>query len=365
MEDRAKKKILIVDDEPINIFVLEGILTEEGFEVYTAENGMDALSRVGECMPDAILLDIMMPEISGIEVLEKLMNNPKVSHIPVIMVTAKVEAEDVQLALSKGATEYIKKPVNEMEMLARLRTVLRLKEKEDRLREQLYSKEAFISMLSHDMRAPLLSVAGLAEMLLSQDGNDANRKVLGTIINSSNFIIDYFNKLLSWSNLGAKELKLTQRRVLLIEILNAAKVIFSLQLEDKKQSLAIDCEPTIQIYADVSYFQQVVNNLLGNAIKYTPDNGSITLGADQDNDSVFIRVKDTGSGISGISEDELFGTVFHQSKRGTRGEKGTGVGLRICKIITEAHGFGLSYRSESGKGTEFIIKAPVVDSTKV
>jgi len=360
MENTNKKhKVLIVDDEPINIFFLEGILSEEGFEVYTTDNGLDALSKVSEVMPDVILLDIMMPGMSGIEVLEKLMADSALCHIPVIMVTAKAEAEDVQLALSKGAIEYIKKPVNEMEMLARLRTVLRLKEQEDRLREQLNSKEEFINMLSHDMRAPLLSVAGLAEMLLNDDGDDKHKKILSTIINSSNFIIDYFNKLLNWSNLGAKELKLSKRKVRLVEIINSAKIIFSLQIEDKKQNLAIECEPDFLVIVDVSYFQQIINNLLSNAIKYTPENGTITIGARKEPDTILVIVRDTGIGIKGISPDELFGAAFHQSSRGTRGEKGTGVGLRICKIITAAHGFDLSFKSEPGLGTEFIITIPL------
>jgi Osmosensitive K+ channel histidine kinase len=357
-----KQKILVVDDEPINIFILEGILTEEGFEVITANNGPDALLKVSQTLPDAILLDIMMPGMSGIEVLESLMSTQEFKHIPVIMVTARDGSEDVRLTLSKGAVEYIKKPVVGMEMLARLRTVLRLKEQEDRLREQLHSKEAFINMLSHDMRTPLLSVSGLAEMLLNEEGDEKHKKILATIINSSNFILDYFNKLLDWSKLGSKELKLNKRKVKLCEIIEATKIIFSLQLEAKSQKLNIECSPDLLILADVSYFQQVINNLLGNAIKYTPEAGSITIEAHKETDRIILNIIDNGIGISNISADELFGTTFHQSTRGTKGEKGSGVGLRICKIITDAHEFTLSYNSESGKGTTFTITAPGVSS---
>ena len=353
-----RSKILIVDDESVNIFFLEGVLTEEGFDVITAQDGPGALQKVTEFVPDAILLDIMMPEMSGIEVLEKVISNPCTCHIPVIMVTAKTEAEDVQLALDKGAIEYIKKPVNETELLARLRTVLRLKHQEDLLREQLHSKEEFIHMVSHDMRTPLLSVSGLAEMLLEEEINENHKKILSTIISSSNFIIDYFNKLLNWSNLGAKELILSKQKIAIADPIKASQVIFSLQMDEKKQKLSIDCEPDIEIIADVSYFQQVINNLLGNAIKYTPEGGDIKIKVTRETNSIIISIIDNGTGISGISQDELFGTTFHKSARGTKGEKGTGVGLRICKIITDAHGFGLSYKSEPNNGTEFIITVP-------
>lgn len=359
-EENNKIKILVVDDEPVNIFFLEGVLSAEGFEVMSSLDGMDALDKVSKFVPDVIMLDIMMPGMSGMEVLERLVTNSDTKHIPVIMVTAKSEAEDVQLALSKGATEYIKKPVNEVEMLARLRTVVRLKEQEDRLREQLQSKEEFIHMVSHDMRAPLLAVAGLAEMLLNDENNIEHQKTLNIIINSSNFIIDYFNKLLNWSNLRAKEIILSKTWFKLIEVIKSSEIIFSLRIAEKKQKLIIDCDENIKLLADESYFQQVINNLLNNAIKYTLDGGSITIDANEVKNSIIIKIIDTGIGITGVTKDELFGSTFHKSTRGTKGEKGTGVGLRICKIISEAHGFDLSYKSEEGKGTEFYITIPIV-----
>jgi signal transduction histidine kinase len=209
------------------------------------------------------------------------------------------------------------------------------------------------------MRAPLLAVSGLAEMLLNEDESAEHKKLLNIIINSSNFIIDYFNKLLNWSNLGAKELILSKSQVVLNELINTSKVFFAIKADEKKQTIKIDCEPELQVCADVSYFQQVINNLLSNAIKYTPDGGTISIVAKQEANAILLKVIDTGIGISDITPDELFGSSFHKSTRGTKGEKGTGVGLRICKVITEAHGFGLSYKSEPGKGTAFVITIPV------
>jgi signal transduction histidine kinase len=354
-------RVLIVDDEPINIFFLEGTLTEEGFEVCTAENGAEALKKVLVFMPDAILLDIMMPEMSGIEVLDKLMEMPETRNIPVIMVTAKSEAEDVQLALSKGAIEYIKKPFNELEMLARLRTAIRLKLQEDHLRDLLRSRDELINMVSHDMRAPLLSVAGLAEMMLGDSElrmNSKHQNFLNTIINSSNFIIDYFNKLLNWSKLGARELTLSKQKFNLKELISSSQIVFLLRLEEKKQRLDIECDKDIQIFADMSFFQQVINNLLSNAIKYSPEGAVIAIKVEKGGASVICKVSDAGIGISDITPDELFGTTFHKSTKGTKGEKGTGVGLRICKMVTDAHGFGLTYKSEPNKGTEFVITIP-------
>jgi two-component system, sensor histidine kinase and response regulator len=361
MENEHRKyKVMVVDDEPVNIFLLEGILQEEGYDVCTASDGVEALAKMVEFSPDAILLDIMMPGLSGIEVLERLVESPETCHMPVIMVTAKGEAEDVQLALSKGAIEYIKKPINEVEMLARLRTVIRLKLQEDNLRDLLHAKEELIHMVSHDMRAPLISVSGLAEMLLTdqelnQKMNAEHKELLQIIINSTNFSIDYFNKLLNWSNLGAKQLFLSKEWLFLYKLISASRIIFSLRLTEKRLNFKVECDEDLRVFADASYFQQIINNLLSNAIKYTPEGGSITIRGKKESNITVLEIADTGIGISGVTEEELFGTSFHKSTRGTKGEKGTGVGLRICKIITDAHGFDLSYTSEPGRGTTFVI----------
>jgi two-component system sensor histidine kinase/response regulator len=361
MNDSLLTRILVVDDEPSNIFLLEGLLSAEGFTVSTAFNGREALVKVKTEAPDVVLLDIMMPEITGIEVLERLKSDPEVSDIPVIMVTAKSEAEDVAEALGKGAVEYIKKPINEIEMLARLRTILKLKQQEDSLKNLLKSKEEFIRMVSHDIRAPFSSIAGFADILLNDTElsgklNNEQKEFLTIIIDTSNFIVDYFNKLLSWSNLGASGLVLQKEPKALSKLIQTATVIFQSKIADKKINLRVDLESDFEIVADVTYLNQVIINLLSNAVKFTPDGGNITISAQKKKECIQIILADTGIGIKNVTPDELFGKSFHKSTRGTKGEKGSGVGLRICKMILDAHDFDFSFRSESNKGTEFIIE---------
>ncbi len=361
MNNDSNAKILIVDDEPANIFLLEGLLAEKGFTVSSALNGKDALIKIKSDTPDVVFLDIMMPEITGITVLEKLKNDPETSDIPVIMVTAKSEAEDVEEALSKGAVEYIKKPINEIELLARLRTILRLKQQEDGLKNLLKSKEEFIRMVSHDVRAPFTSIAGFADMLLNDKGltqklNSEQKEFLTIIIDTTNFIIDYFNKLLNWSNMGAKELLLYKEKKVISRLIQTSMVIYRSKIENKKLDLHIDLENDFEITVDATYFSQVVNNLLSNAIKFTPDGGKIIISAKKETDTIIFSIADTGIGITNVTSDELFGSSFHKTTRGTRGEKGSGVGLRICKMILDAHGFGFSFRSKPNEGTEFRIE---------
>lgn len=361
MSKHAVSKILVVDDEPSNLFLLEGLLSEEGFNVCTALNGLDAIDLAKKELPDVILLDIMMPKMTGIDVLEILIKDPLTVNIPVIMVTAKVEAEDVEEALNKGAVEYIKKPINEVEMLARLRTILRLKSQEDNLRSLLKSKEEFISMVSHDVRGPFTSIAGFAELLLSDEKlalnlNSDHKEFLSLIIDTSNFVYDYFNKLLNWSDLGARELNLQKEVVPLLKMIRVAEVVYKSKISEKGIDLNIKVDEGTKVSVDPTYFSQVINNLISNAIKYTHYGGKITVTADRKEKVIQVKVIDTGIGMIDITPDELFGKSFHKSTRGTLGEKGSGVGLRICKMILDAHGFGLTYVSEKNKGTEFIIE---------
>jgi len=361
MNKQATSKILVVDDEPSNLFLLEGLLSEEGFNVFTALNGNDAITIARTELPDIILLDIMMPRMTGIDVLELLMKDPLTSDIPVIMVTAKVEAEDVEEALRKGAVEYIKKPINEVEMLARLRTTLRLKKQEDNLKSLLHSKEEFISMVSHDVRGPFASISGFAEMLLTDEKlavnlNSEHKEFLSLIIDTSNFVYDYFNKLLNWANLGAKELNLEKESVPLLKLVRVAEVVYKSKIIEKGIDLIIGVEEGLRILVDPTYFSQVINNLISNAVKYTHYGGKISISVVRNEDHTFIKIADTGVGIGSITQEELFGKSFHKSTRGTRGEKGSGVGLRICKMILDAHGFGFSYKSQLNAGTEFVIE---------
>jgi two-component system sensor histidine kinase/response regulator len=361
MSNHRASKILVVDDEPSNLFLLEGLLSEEGFDVCTALNGMDAIALAKKELPDVILLDIMMPKMTGIDVLEILIKDPLTVHIPVIMVTAKVEAEDVEEALNKGAVEYIKKPINEVEMLARLRTILRLKTQEDNLRCLLKSKEEFIAMVSHDVRGPFTSIAGFAELLLTDEKlavnlNSDHKEFLSLIIDTSNFVYDYFNKLLNWSDLASKELNLQKELVPLLKLIRVAEVIYKSKILEKGIDLIVNIEEGLKVLVDPTYFSQVINNLISNAVKYTNYGGKIIVSVNVNEKVTHVKVSDTGVGIMDMAPEELFGKSFHKSTRGTLGEKGSGVGLRICKMILDAHGFGLSYKSEKNKGTEFTIE---------
>lgn len=363
MIDYKNAKILVVDDEPANIFLLEGILTEENFQVETANNGFECLDKLKSFIPDIILLDIMMPKMDGLEVLGKIVASENLRHIPVVMVSAKTDSEDLETALSMGALEYIKKPIDEVELLARVRSALRIKFQEDKLREMIRSKDDFIRMVSHDMRNPFQAISGFAELLitdpeLKEKLTEENMEFLNLILESANFVVDYFNKLLSWAQLGQNKLELKKQKIQLSKLINSSATIYQNKLKDKKISLIINYDKEISVNADETYFLQAINNIISNAIKFTPENGDIKISVKTNTKQTKIVISDSGIGIENITPDEFFNKTYNISRKGTNGEKGTGTGMSICKKIMDAHNFEITFESKVNQGTSFIITIP-------
>lgn len=181
----SKPVILVVDDEPANQFLLEGLLNANHYEPLVASHGAECLAMLEESSPDLILLDIMMPKMTGIEVLERIMKSDRLKTIPVIMVSAKTASADIQEALNLGAIDYIKKPFDEMELLARVKVGVRLKQNEDGLREMIQQRDEFVKIISHDLRSPFSAIHGFAELLAQSDNlSDNQRRSLDYIRNN-------------------------------------------------------------------------------------------------------------------------------------------------------------------------------------
>ncbi len=356
--------ILVVDDNTENLKVLGNLLKENGYKIALVQSGKEAISICETMSPVLIFLDVMMPEMDGYEVLKAFKSMKNVRDVPVIMVTAKSGVEDVEAALDMGAVDYIRKPINKTEILARMRTSIRLREKELALEEMLRSKEEFIQIIAHDLRTPFASIAGFADMLMN-DGdlntkmNSEHKEYLKLIINSSTFLVDYFNKLLNWASIEANGLKIRPENVAVKDIIQTAHLLYSDKLKEKNLNFTATIEADLVINADSSLFQQLINNILSNAIKFTPDNGSISIVTEKPEKQLDLVIRDSGIGINGITSSELFGKSFHKSTRGTKGEKGTGIGLHICKMIADAHRFDLSFRPAPLQGTDFVISIPL------
>jgi diguanylate cyclase (GGDEF)-like protein len=171
------KKVLVVDDNYLNIRLMRDILVDEGFTVYTADNGLPVLNMAHELKPDVILLDIMMPGMDGFEVCKLLKNDNDVKNIPVIMVTAKTEGTDIRQSLDIGAFDYIRKPVDEIEVVARIRSAIRFKEQQDQLLEiaskdsltGLFNRALLMELFEKELARQQRSSANIAFVMMDLD----------------------------------------------------------------------------------------------------------------------------------------------------------------------------------------------------
>jgi two-component system sensor histidine kinase/response regulator len=356
MEKFLGSKILIIDDEEGNVYFLKRVFTGEGYKTFTAMNGHDALQFLQHTLPDVILLDIMMPEMTGLEVLEKIKENEATRDIPVIMVSARTDAKDIKLALDMGAIEYLRKPVDEIELLARLRTALRVRNYELEIKENLRAKEEFIRIVAHDLRTPFTSISGFAQLLIEDEKisrfySEEHKEFLNFILTSSSFLVEYFNKLLHWSKIGSEDMKLEKRISLVKPIIDSTFIVYKFKIQSKNINFTIKVPDNFSINIDEVYFRQVISNLIGNAVKFTPHGGAITVQFTSEADCCIFSIADTGPGMDEDTIEKIYSDLPVMSTNGTDGEKGTGLGLKICNKIITNHGFKMNISSVPGKGT--------------
>ncbi len=367
----AGRKVLIVDDDRLNIRILGGILKSDGYVVSDANSGERALELYAEFLPDLVLLDVVMPGIDGLETCRRIKRAYGEKSAPVIFITAKSESDDVVEGLLAGGSDYLPKPFKPKEVLARIRTHLQnraMAEQQALLVTQLSkanaSKNRFLGMAAHDLRNPLASIRGLAEFL--RDGvagpmNADQLDLVQTIHGASQAMLEMVNELLDVATIESGELKLHIEKHNLGDLV--AKSVALTNMEAVKKSTHVVFEapaaavvPTI----DAAKMKQVVDNLLSNAVKYSPPGSKVTIIVTDDaaNKCYILAVRDQGPGIPDSERDKLFKDFGRLSALPTGGEKSTGLGLAICRKIVEAHHGTIKAENLPTLGCEFRVSLP-------
>ncbi len=364
--DLKGRKVLIVDDDRLNIRILGGILRGEGYELADATSGEAALERYATFLPDLVLLDVMMSGIDGFETCRRLNKIYGDTCAPVIFITAKNESDDVVEGLGAGGVDYLPKPFKAKEVLARIRSHLQnriLSEQRKQLVEQLSNanaaKNRFLGMAAHDLRNPLASIRGLAEFLregavgpLSPEQLD----LMNTIYSASQSMLDLVNELLDVATIESGELKLRLEAQNLSEII--AKSVAMMNIEAAKKNTAVIFNPhgvAPVLMLDAAKMRQVIDNLVSNAVKYSPPGSTITatIRSDPAQRTCSFAVQDQGPGIPDSERDKLFKDFSRLSNQPTAGEKSTGLGLAICRKIVEAHYGSITAENLPARGCEF------------
>jgi two-component system, sensor histidine kinase and response regulator len=362
-------RLLVVDDLPDNSFLIQAILEEQGYLVEIADEGQDALKRIVSDPPDLVLLDVMMPDINGYEVTQQIRNNPNLPFIPILLITAYDHSSVVQ-GLDLGADDFVRKPVEVDELLARVRALLRLKQSIDERDRISRQREDFVSRLAHDLRTPLIAADRM--LLLLFEGTfgelptEANEALEMMSRNNKN-LLQLVNKLLQVYRFEAGQQRLNFTDLDLVQLLQEVIQELLPLMKDKGLVLHQEIEPDFpKLEGDRLELRRVLTNLIGNAIHYT-EAGSITvrltrmveMEAFDPTQWMYFAVEDTGIGISQQQQQQL----FEPFRPGTDQRSGSGLGLYLSRYIVEAHHGALTVKSELQQGSCFTVCLPMVQPT--
>ena len=356
-----RSRILVVDDVSKNLQVVGTMLRNEGYHVMPATSGMQALERAQAQPPDLILLDLMMPEMDGLEVCKRLKANASMRQIPVIFLTASNEMEHLVSGFEAGAVDYITKPFNPPELLARVRTHLELQHARARLREMNDEKNEFMGIVAHDLRNPLGTIQGFADLLLEDPdiARDEREDFTRRIRDTANRMSEMVQNLLDANRIERGEMKLNLVPVELSALLAGVVEVYRPRAAAKQQSLLLQNEVApITVVVDPSVLVQVLENLVSNAVKYSPPGKDIFVRLKKLPDGVRCEVQDEGPGLSPEDQKKLFGKFARLSAKPTGGEHATGLGLSIVKKMVEAMNGQVWCASELGSGALFVVQLP-------
>lgn len=356
----SKKKILVVDDSADNLLLIESILQSEEHEIVSAKDGMSALQLVKQLSSQLklILLDVMMPEMDGFEVTRRI-RQEQIPFIPILLITAYDQPSAVK-GLDSGADDFIRKPMDVDELLARVRSLLRLKDSVDQTELMAHQREDFVSRLTHDLRTPLVAADRMLTLIAQGALGEISPDLLEAINimeGSNRNLLELVNTLLEVYRYEAERKRFNFSKVDLPPLV--AEVIQELRpLVPKELTLNFEVEAEadkIRVKGDRLELRRLITNIIGNAIKFT-DSGSVDVRLTQadSTDWWIFSVQDTGPGIAPEEQQWLFDRFCTGSHRGS----GSGLGLHLSRQIVEAHGGTIELQSEVGKGSLFFVRLP-------
>ena len=366
----SEYKILIVDDVMSNVLLLKVLLTNEKFAIATASNGRQALEQVEKENPDLVLLDVMMPDMSGFEVAQHLKSNPNTADIPIIFLTALNSTADIVKGFQVGANDFISKPFNKEELIIRVTHQISLVaakrlilSKTEELQRTIAGRDKLYSVIAHDVRSPMGSIKMVLNMLilnLPSEKIGAEMYELLTMANqTTEDVFSLLDNLLKWTKSQIGKLNVVYQDVDLVEVTDGVIEIFSMVASLKKIRIREMKPEKMMVNADIDMLKTVVRNLLSNAIKFSKENSEVLVKMEEVDGMAVVSVQDYGCGISEEGQKKLLHTDTHFSTFGTNNEEGSGLGLLLCKDFVVKNGGKLWFTSKEGEGSIFSFSIPV------
>lgn len=366
----SEYKILIVDDVMSNVLLLKVLLTNEKFNIVTASNGHQALEQVDKENPDLVLLDVMMPDMSGFEVAQQLKANPDTAEVPIIFLTALNSTADIVKGFQVGGNDFISKPFNKEELIIRVTHQISLVAAKriivaqtEELRKTIVGRDKLYSVIAHDLRSPMGSIKMVLNMLIlnlpSSTIGEEMYELLTMANQTTEDVFALLDNLLKWTKSQIGKLKVVYQDVDMVEVAEGVIEIFSMVAGLKNIQLRLEVPEHLNVYADIDMIKTVIRNLISNAIKFSNEGSEVLVKVTEEDGMAIVSVKDSGCGIDEDNQKKLLHTDTHFSTFGTNNEEGSGLGLLLCQDFVIKNGGKLWFFSVKNEGSTFYFSIPL------
>ncbi len=364
--DGQAARILIVDDQDVNRQLLEELLRPEGHVLISCADGEEALRHVRGGDVDLVLLDITMPGMDGLEVCRRIRANPDSASLPVIMVTALAHRQQQLDGIAAGASDYLTKPIDSVNLLLRVRNAVHvrrlhrnLQSQYRQLRELETLRDSLVHMLVHDLRSPLQSLIMMLELTRESAGDHGDAQLLedlDSMQGSAEFMAQMISNVLDVNRFEAGAMPLHMERIDLVQVTREAVATVGV-----RQTVRISIVPETErmpVEADAGVVRRVIANLVANACKFSPDGSEVRLLLGARADACEVRVIDAGPGISPEHHGMIFEKFGQVHGGGATSGRSSGLGLAFCRLGVEAIGGRIGVESAPGHGATFWFTVP-------
>ena len=368
----SEYKVLIVDDVISNVLLLKVLLNNEKFQIVTAGNGTEALAQVKKEKPDLVLLDVMMPDISGFDVAKQMKADPEMSDIPIIFLTALNSTADIVKGFQVGGNDFISKPFNkeviirvthQISLVAAKRIIVAQTEE---LRKTIMGRDKLYSVIAHDLRSPMGSIKMVLNMLIlnlpSETIGGEMYELLTMANQTTEDVFSLLDNLLKWTKSQIGKLKVVYQELNMVEVVEGVSEIFTMVAGLKNIKIVQDMPVVpVVVRADIDMLKTVIRNLISNAIKFSNEGSEVLVSLTEEDGMAIVSVKDSGCGIDEENQKKLLHTDTHFSTFGTNNEEGSGLGLLLCQDFIVKNGGKLWFTSKKGEGSTFSFSVPLLE----
>jgi len=362
MNKFENKLILVIDDNPMNVLLATKTLENFGFSTCSADSGALGIKSLENEIPSLILMDIMMPEMDGYEACREIKKVDKWKEIPIIFLTANVHTENLLEGFAAGGVDYITKPFKSEELNVRIKNHIELAESRSTILEMNRSRDKLYSIIAHDVRSPLSGILQTLDAIdqgyINPDSEDF-KDIIHQLKNRTQDTSALLSSLLEWTRAQDPTKNIQQKQTNIQLLVNNCAHLLEANAQNKSITISINIDDKIEAFCDEVTIHTVFRNLISNAVKFTQNNGTISIEGKPSEDKVSITVQDSGIGMSTEAIENIFEKNQHFTSTGTANESGTGLGLMLVKDFVKMNKGSIRVESTLGIGTTFTIELPL------